>query len=150
LILLQRQFNSSLRFIKEKKENIMADRGLKRLCGACGTKFYDFGKLPIVCPSCETEFTGEVVVKSRRAKSSIVADTVTRADIEKKNREALTDDDDDEEDDDTISLDDVEEDNDDDLDDDIDLDDIDDSDDDDDDLSDLEGDVDIDLDKDKD
>lgn len=124
----------------------MTDRGLKRLCGACGTKFYDFGKLPIICPSCEVEFTGDVVVKSRRAKSSIVADTVTRADIEKKNREALADDEDDDE---TISLDDVDENDDDDLDDDIDLDDIDDMDSDDD-LSDLEGDVDIDMDTDKD
>ena len=123
----------------------MADRGLKRLCGACGTKFYDFGKLPIICPSCKTEFTGDVVVKSRRAKSSIVADTVTRADIERKNREALEGDDEDL-DDETISLDDLDEDDDDDLD----IDDMDDVEDDDDDLSDLEGDVDIDLDIDKD
>ena len=55
----------------------MTTRGLKRLCGACGTKYYDFGKLPIKCPSCGVEFTGEVVVKTRR-KSSIVADTVKR------------------------------------------------------------------------
>lgn len=119
----------------------MADRGLKRLCGACGTKFYDFGKLPIICPSCGTEFTGDVVVKSRRAKSTIAADTVSREEIEKRNRQAVADDDDE----DTVSLDDLDE-GDDDLDDDIDLDNIDDTDSDDDDLSDLEGDVDIDLD----
>lgn len=120
----------------------MADRGLKRLCGSCGTKFYDFGKLPIICPSCTTQFTGDVVIKTRRTKSSIVADTVKRADIEEKNRDAL--DDEDEDDADTISLDDLDE-----GDDDLDIDAIDDADDEDD-LSDLEGDVDIDLDDDLD
>jgi len=129
----------------------MSTRGLKRLCGACGTKFYDLGKLPIICPSCGVEFTGDVVIKTRRAKSTIVADTVKRADIEKKNREALGDSDEDEDEDDTtISLDDLDEGEDDDLDDDIDLDDLDDDIDDDDDLSDLEGDVDLDIKNDKD
>lgn len=66
----------------------MATRGLKRLCGSCGIKFYDLEKSPIICPSCDTKFTGEVVVKARRAKSVIVADTVKRENIEAKNLEA--------------------------------------------------------------
>ena len=48
-------------------------KGMKRICTDCGTRFYDFGKRPIVCPSCEVEFTGEVKVKSRRGKAA--ADT---------------------------------------------------------------------------
>lgn len=109
----------------------MTNRGLKRICASCGTKFYDFGKLPIICPSCSAEFNGEIAVKSRRSKSSIVADTVNRDEIEAKNKiAAITDE---AEDDDTISLEDLE---------------TDDIDDEDDDLSDLDGDIDIDLDED--
>ena len=122
----------------------MADRGLKRTCASCGTKFYDFGKLPIICPNCSAEFTGEVIVKTRRSRSTIAPDTVKRDEIEAKNKEAMGDDDDD----DTISLDDLSED-DDDLDDDLNIDvDLDDDDGDDDDLSDLDGDIDVDLDED--
>jgi uncharacterized protein (TIGR02300 family) len=38
--------------------------GFKRVCGNCGTKFYDFGRTPIVCPKCETVY---VVSASTRA-----------------------------------------------------------------------------------
>jgi uncharacterized protein (TIGR02300 family) len=30
--------------------------GTKRICGGCSAKFYDLGKDPIVCPTCETVF----------------------------------------------------------------------------------------------
>ena len=30
--------------------------GLKRQCGNCGTKFFDFGRDKIVCPKCGTPF----------------------------------------------------------------------------------------------
>ena len=30
--------------------------GTKRLCSGCAAKFYDLGKDPIVCPTCETVF----------------------------------------------------------------------------------------------
>jgi uncharacterized protein (TIGR02300 family) len=106
----------------------MANRGLKRICTSCGTKFYDFGKLPIVCPSCGTEYTGEIEVKARRAKSTIVADTVKRDEIEAKNKEVAEANTDDE----TISLDDLNED----------------GDDEDDDLSDISGDITISKDED--
>ena len=120
----------------------MTDRGMKRICASCGTKFYDFGKLPIICPSCKAEFTGEVQVKSRRSRSTIVPDTVKRDEIEAKNKKAIIDD----EDEDTISLDDLDEGDDDDFDDDLDIDVNDD--DDDDDLSYLYVDIDIDVDDD--
>jgi uncharacterized protein (TIGR02300 family) len=38
--------------------------GFKRVCGSCGTKFYDFGRSPIVCPKCGTVY---VVAASSRA-----------------------------------------------------------------------------------
>jgi len=38
--------------------------GLKRICGSCGTKFYDFARTPIVCPKCGTVY---VVSSSARA-----------------------------------------------------------------------------------
>lgn len=47
-------------------------RGLKRICGDCGVRFYDLNKRPIICPSCGTEFDGEVKVKSRRGRSAAV------------------------------------------------------------------------------
>ena len=37
-------------------------RGLKRICLSCSTRFYDMNKRPIVCPNCDTEFTGDVKV----------------------------------------------------------------------------------------
>lgn len=30
--------------------------GTKRICGHCGTKFFDLHKNPITCPKCETVF----------------------------------------------------------------------------------------------
>jgi len=30
--------------------------GKKRVCSGCKTKFYDFKKKPILCPTCNTEF----------------------------------------------------------------------------------------------
>ena len=46
--------------------------GFKRICTDCGIRFYDFNKRPIKCPSCETEFTGEVKVKSRRGRLNAI------------------------------------------------------------------------------
>ncbi len=46
-------------------------RGLKRVCASCATRFYDFNKSPIVCPKCNTEFTGIVKVRTRRGRNVI-------------------------------------------------------------------------------
>lgn len=43
-------------------------RGLKRVCVSCGGRFYDLNKRPIVCPSCSTEFSGEIKLKTRRGR----------------------------------------------------------------------------------
>ena len=111
-------------------------KGLKRICTSCGTRFYDMNKRPIVCPSCNAEFTGDVKPKSRRIRPAEDEGQVS----EKTSRTGSSEESDDDEDmldedDDTVSLDDLEDedgadtddDNDDiDLDGDLDLDDLDD------------------------
>ena len=42
--------------------------GKKRICLACNTKYYDFNKSPIICPSCGTEFDPDTHLKSRKGK----------------------------------------------------------------------------------
>lgn len=42
--------------------------GLKRICTSCGSRFYDLNRRPIICPNCDTEFTGEIKTKSRRSR----------------------------------------------------------------------------------
>ena len=43
--------------------------GVKRICPACGFKYYDFNKSPIMCPSCKVEFDPDVYLKSRKGKN---------------------------------------------------------------------------------
>ncbi len=45
--------------------------GVKRTCVACGAKFYDLGKQPVVCPKCGTEQPAE---QPRARRSSLPAD----------------------------------------------------------------------------
>ena len=47
-------------------------RGLKRVCASCGIRFYDLNKRPVQCPNCQTEFTGELKLKSRRGRAAAV------------------------------------------------------------------------------
>lgn len=111
-------------------------RGLKRICPSCGTQYYDLNKRPIECPSCATEFTGEIKVKTRRGR--VAADAVAELppeerDVERDEEDLLEEEDAEAE---VVSLDDLDEGDDnaedddsmdlDDEDDDIDLDDEDD------------------------
>ena len=43
--------------------------GKKRICPACGLKYYDFNKSPITCPTCKIEFDPDLYLKSRKGKS---------------------------------------------------------------------------------
>ena len=43
--------------------------GKKRICLACNTKYYDFNKSPIICPSCGSEFDTDIYLKSRKGKN---------------------------------------------------------------------------------
>jgi len=129
----------------------VATRGLKRICPNCGTRYYDFNKRPVLCPDCKTEFTGEIKVKARRGRASVVEDDeAVLGDVGLETKEVASNDDDVElpENDDTVSLEDVDEDTDadedeeaidiDEIEEDFDDDDLDDDDDDDDDDEDEE------------
>ena len=56
-----------------------ADLGKKRACLACGMRFYDFSRSPIICPGCGAEFDPENIIKSRKgrpaAKSAALDDS---------------------------------------------------------------------------
>jgi len=47
--------------------------GTKRLCGNCGTKFYDLSKSPIVCPKCATVFQVAATPASRARPEPVAA-----------------------------------------------------------------------------
>ena len=64
-------------------------RGLKRVCVGCGTRYYDFNKRPIKCPSCAAEFSGEIKLKTRRGRGAAVAEVVAEAKRPAVNDEAI-------------------------------------------------------------
>ncbi len=45
---------------------VKSEWGTKRVCQACGAKFYDFNRSPIVCPACGATF--ELETPSPRAR----------------------------------------------------------------------------------
>lgn len=109
-------------------------KGLKRICMNCGMRFYDLNATPIICPSCNTEYTGEAKIKTR--KSRVAADIENQEDddaLESLSAKTTEDEDDidaeededevllESDDDDIVSLDDVDDDDTGDLDDDDDL-----------------------------
>jgi len=47
--------------------------GIKRICGSCGSKFYDLSKDPIICPKCGTVYQ---IVTTARARPEPVAPKV--------------------------------------------------------------------------
>ena len=56
-----------------------ADLGTKRACLACGMRFYDFSRSPIVCPGCGSVFDPENIIKSRKGRPAIK--TMPRDDV---------------------------------------------------------------------
>lgn len=65
--------------------------GTKRVCIACGARFYDLTKVPAVCPKCGTEQpqdqprprrAGGNVVEEKRPKKPVPAPGAEEADIE--------------------------------------------------------------------
>ena len=74
--------------------------GKKRICPACGIKYYDFNKSPITCPKCNVEFDPDLYLKSRKGKSlssklgaENKVDTSDVEDIEVETPEEANDDD---------------------------------------------------------
>ena len=53
--------------------------GTKRVCQSCATKFYDFGRTPIVCPKCGASFDPETLLKARRSRPSAASKPVKAA-----------------------------------------------------------------------
>ncbi len=46
-----------------------AEWGMKRVCANCGARYYDMKKKTPVCPSCNTTYDPELVMKTRRGKA---------------------------------------------------------------------------------
>ena len=53
------------------------DLGTKRLCGGCGTKYYDLNRDPITCPKCGTVF---IVAQAQRVQKAAKAAAVVEDD----------------------------------------------------------------------
>jgi len=68
-----------------------ADLGTKRACLACGMRFYDFSRSPIICPGCGAEFDPENIIKSRKGRPS--AKSVERDDSDATDDDQVGDDD---------------------------------------------------------
>ena len=66
--------------------------GTKRACLACGMRFYDFSRSPIICPGCGAEFDPENIIKSRKGRPA--AKTTSRADVDATDDDQIEDDDD--------------------------------------------------------
>ena len=45
--------------------------GAKQLCPSCGSKFYDLGRRPAVCPKCGESFDPEEALRSRRVRARV-------------------------------------------------------------------------------
>jgi len=54
-----------------------ADRGTKRQCQSCATKFYDLNRDPILCPSCGAEFKLVVADAPEIKEEKVVAEVAT-------------------------------------------------------------------------
>ena len=68
-----------------------ADLGTKRACLACGMRFYDFRRNPIICPGCGAEFDPENIIKSRKGRPA--AKSVVRDDGDAADDDQMEDDD---------------------------------------------------------
>ena len=58
-----------------------ADLGTKRSCMACGMKYYDFNRSPILCPGCGAIFDPENIIKSRKGRISSRASAASGKDL---------------------------------------------------------------------
>ena len=70
---------------------VKADLGTKRACLACGMRFYDFSRSPIICPGCGAEFDPENIIKSRKGRPA--AKSAARDDSEAADDDQMEDDD---------------------------------------------------------
>ena len=61
--------------------------GIKRVCPSCGTKYYDFNKISIICPKCEFEFDPDLLLKSRKGRSIATKTEVNEISSDKQKEE---------------------------------------------------------------
>jgi len=52
--------------------------GSKRICHACGARYYDLGRSPIICPKCNSEFDPEAFLRSRRGRTIVPEETAPK------------------------------------------------------------------------
>lgn len=102
------QFKENLTVAAAAKKNL----GFKRICTSCGTRYYDFAKRPIICPSCSAEFNPEYRIRGRKGRISAEIkreeEEVKKPQVVSNDEEALEEDEELE----VVSLEDVEEDDD--------------------------------------
>ena len=67
--------------------------GVKRACLACGTRFYDMRKDPIVCPSCGANFDVETIFRPRRSRAPADEPAAASTAAAEPSKEAANDDD---------------------------------------------------------
>lgn len=75
-----------------------AEWGVKRLCAACGARFYDLGRQPVDCPKCGETYVAAVAQadKGKVTKATAKKAAVVEPDEEAEDEDiALVDDDDD-------------------------------------------------------
>lgn len=53
--------------------------GLKRTCRDCGKRFYDFRRVPIVCPGCQAVFDPLAMLRPRRGRATAAAAPAAKA-----------------------------------------------------------------------
>ena len=68
-----------------------ADLGTKRACLACGMRFYDFSRSPIICPGCGAEFDPVNIMKSRKGRPA--PKSAARDDSDAADNDQMEDDD---------------------------------------------------------
>ncbi len=60
--------------------------GEKRLCLGCGTKFYDLGLDPIICPKCKTQFIPPALPESEK---EILDERIVPREVEEVSLDAI-------------------------------------------------------------
>jgi uncharacterized protein (TIGR02300 family) len=64
--------------------------GFKRVCGSCGTKFYDFGRTPIVCPKCDTVYVVSTSTRAAARPEPVAAAVVEEPDVPVADAEVIS------------------------------------------------------------
>lgn len=67
--------------------------GIKRTCTACGARFYDLARDPIICPKCETTFDPAAQTRSQRTRAAAPKEAKPEPVAEVEETEATEDED---------------------------------------------------------